>query len=229
MVGSARIVCGPPSTKPDFGSTLRLSTSSPVAIIVQCAPNSVLPSMLSTSTRADTTKESVFNPGFLLQPSMNWFGRRSGRMRLVFCAVVNVTSTLSSSQMSKIISKQNICNKSVKDTLVPAVENCLKPRTLSKHTSRGLRATVQAKTARLTINCNSLALVESKVIKESAEGGSVWRCADCTYTSQYLTNLRGHIETHHVPSQGHYCQICSKFCPTKNALRMHTRRHKQLQ
>jgi len=73
------------------------------------------------------------------------------------------------------------------------------------------------------------ALVESKVIKESAEGGSVWRCADCTYTSQYLTNLRGHIETHHVTSQGHFCPICSKFCPTKNALRMHTRRHKQQQ
>ena len=67
------------------------------------------------------------------------------------------------------------------------------------------------------------AQVNSKVLKDELDG--LWRCSDCSYSTQYQTNLRGHIETHHVTSAGYLCPTCSKYCLTKNALRIHKRRY----
>jgi len=54
----------------------------------------------------------------------------------------------------------------------------------------------------------------------------LWQCSDCNYTSQQPTNMRNHIEVHHMTSQGYYCQHCDKFCRTKNALSLHRSRYK---
>jgi len=53
-----------------------------------------------------------------------------------------------------------------------------------------------------------------------------WQCTDCNHTSQQPTNMRNHIESNHVLTNGYYCQQCGKFCKTKNALSIHRTRYK---
>ena len=54
-------------------------------------------------------------------------------------------------------------------------------------------------------------------------GGGQWQCADCHLVTK-STNLFNHIEGKHVNSGGHHCQICGKFCRTKNGLIAHSHR-----
>ena len=54
-------------------------------------------------------------------------------------------------------------------------------------------------------------------------GGGQWQCADCHLVTK-STNLFNHIEGKHVNSGGHNCQICGKFCRTKNGLIAHSHR-----
>jgi len=54
----------------------------------------------------------------------------------------------------------------------------------------------------------------------------LWQCSDCEYTTQQPTNMRNHIEVHHMATQGYFCQHCDKFCRTKNALSLHRSRYK---
>ena len=65
-------------------------------------------------------------------------------------------------------------------------------------------------------------LIASKISK--AENGD-FKCIDCGKMSARRSNIMEHIEGHHVQNPGHTCDICYKFCPTSNALRMHRRRY----
>ena len=48
-----------------------------------------------------------------------------------------------------------------------------------------------------------------------------WQCNDCFKTSKWKTNIVEHIEATHVESPGYQCEVCNKFCRTRNALRKH--------
>jgi len=65
--------------------------------------------------------------------------------------------------------------------------------------------------------------IEAKMWKNPS---GLWQCTDCDHTSQQPTNMRNHIEVKHVLTNGYYCQQCSKFCRTKNALSIHRTRYK---
>ena len=67
-------------------------------------------------------------------------------------------------------------------------------------------------------------MIDAKIFKDSVTGR--WACADCDFSSQHQTNLRNHIEVHHVATQGYFCPVCSKICKTKNALSIHKSRNK---
>ena len=55
----------------------------------------------------------------------------------------------------------------------------------------------------------------------------IFQCLMCEYQSKIKQSLQYHIESKHVNSPGHICQICNKVCPTKNALCLHrSRNHK---
>ena len=56
-----------------------------------------------------------------------------------------------------------------------------------------------------------------------------WQCKDCFKTSKVKTNIFEHIEANHVDSPGYQCELCYKFCRTRNALRNHKNfKHKQI-
>jgi len=65
------------------------------------------------------------------------------------------------------------------------------------------------------------AMIESRTIRF----GKMFKCSECDYETTVKGNLGKHIEAKHI-SPGVTCQFCSKFCPTRHALRMHiTRQH----
>ena len=66
-------------------------------------------------------------------------------------------------------------------------------------------------------------IIYSKMSKINGE----WQCTDCMKTSKVKTNIYEHIEATHVETPGYSCEICAKFCRTRNALRNHKNlRHK---
>ena len=54
----------------------------------------------------------------------------------------------------------------------------------------------------------------------------LWQCTDCGHSTSQPTNLRNHIETHHVGGLGYHCNVCGKYAKTKNALNNHRTRLK---
>lgn len=68
-------------------------------------------------------------------------------------------------------------------------------------------------------------LVKSKTWKD--EEGNI-RCSDCDYSSKFLTNVKNHIEAHHVQglNQGYSCTFCSKVFKSKNSFQTHKSRFK---
>lgn len=68
-------------------------------------------------------------------------------------------------------------------------------------------------------------LVKSKTWKD--EEGNI-RCSDCDYFSKFLTNVKNHIEAHHVQglNQGYSCNFCSKVFKSKNSFQTHKSRFK---
>lgn len=62
-------------------------------------------------------------------------------------------------------------------------------------------------------------MIDSKTIRY----GKIFKCSDCDYETSVKGNLGKHIEAKHI-SPGVVCQFCSKVCPTRHALRMHTTR-----
>ncbi|XP_023340341.1 broad-complex core protein isoforms 1/2/3/4/5 isoform X12 [Eurytemora carolleeae] len=67
--------------------------------------------------------------------------------------------------------------------------------------------------------------IESMIVRGEPPGTG-WHCTVCAYTSPYSTNVRNHVESNHLVSEGHYCPICAKFCKTRNALSNHRHRLK---
>jgi hypothetical protein len=43
--------------------------------------------------------------------------------------------------------------------------------------------------------------------------------------SKYKQNCATHIESNHVNHAGVFCDLCSKKCPTRDALRKHRRQY----
>ena len=144
-------------------------------------------------------------------------------MKQAFSAAANVISVLFLTNVKNHIEAKHLqaeCHR-YKCT---SCGKFFKTKIPSKHTSPDLKDVVPLST-RLTFEFEDFeAQVDSRVLKDDSDGS--WRCSDCSYSTQYLTNLRGHIETHHVTSAGFLCPTCSKFCLTKNALRIHKRRYK---
>ena len=67
--------------------------------------------------------------------------------------------------------------------------------------------------------------IESKMLKD----GSNWRCLVCNHSSNRKSSVYYHVEAKHTASSGFSCHVCSKFCPTTNALRTHlSRQHKNM-
>ena len=52
-----------------------------------------------------------------------------------------------------------------------------------------------------------------------------WECLECPYSNKTRQRLQYHIESKHIASPGHVCDICFKVCPTKNALNLHRSRY----
>lgn len=52
-----------------------------------------------------------------------------------------------------------------------------------------------------------------------------WECLECPYSNKTRQRLQYHIESKHIASPGHVCDICFKICPTKNALNLHRSRY----
>ena len=71
---------------------------------------------------------------------------------------------------------------------------------------------------------DNYAEIDAKMAKDQLTG--LWSCTDCQFTSKPKTNLRNHIEVHHVASQGYFCPVCKKVCKTRNALSNHKSRNK---
>jgi len=68
--------------------------------------------------------------------------------------------------------------------------------------------------------------INSKMTKVHDGNTNMWQCVECEYSSKQKHNVRNHIESHHMESQGYFCQECNKFCRTKNALSLHRSRYK---
>jgi len=56
-----------------------------------------------------------------------------------------------------------------------------------------------------------------------------WRCAICGWETKARARLWEHIESSHIQTNGYTCDICEKFCPSKNAFKVHkTRYHRNV-
>ena len=64
--------------------------------------------------------------------------------------------------------------------------------------------------------------INSKMSK-SAEG--LWSCLVCGYATKIKTNMKFHVESKHIQSDGFECQICHLFCQNRKALRNHIDRN----
>ena len=64
--------------------------------------------------------------------------------------------------------------------------------------------------------------IECKMSK--SETGNFWLCLDCDYMHSHKTRVKFHVESNHIDSPGHMCEICQKICPSKNALNIHRSR-----
>ena len=70
------------------------------------------------------------------------------------------------------------------------------------------------------------AAIQSKMFKdENVEGGFMWRCVDCSYSSRNKAHVANHVEAKHIQSQGFNCEYCGKFCPNRNSLHVHISRN----
>jgi len=54
-----------------------------------------------------------------------------------------------------------------------------------------------------------------------------YQCAICSKTCNNVGNLKNHIECHHFLTDGFKCDFCSKVLKTRNAHRLHIRKHNE--
>ena len=51
-----------------------------------------------------------------------------------------------------------------------------------------------------------------------------FKCKLCGYIATKRQRISYHVEAKHMDSPGYECDLCQKFCPTKNALFIHKSR-----
>jgi len=69
--------------------------------------------------------------------------------------------------------------------------------------------------------------IDQAVVSQMQKLGSIWQCVACGWESPKRARLWEHVEANHVQTNGYSCPICEKFCPSKNALKVHkSRNHK---
>jgi len=65
------------------------------------------------------------------------------------------------------------------------------------------------------------------VVAQMQRLGGAWQCLTCGWETKFKTRLYEHVEATHVQTNGYSCPFCDKFCPSKNALKVHkSRNHK---
>ena len=70
--------------------------------------------------------------------------------------------------------------------------------------------------------CTFLAAIESKMVKEEiSDAGFLWRCIECGHSSKRRDNIRTHIESKHIVSDGFNCTFCGNFFSNKKSLQTH--------
>jgi len=69
--------------------------------------------------------------------------------------------------------------------------------------------------------------VDHAVVSQMQKVGSIWQCLACGWETSKRARLWEHVEANHVETTGYNCPVCEKFCPSKNALKVHkSRNHK---
>lgn len=66
------------------------------------------------------------------------------------------------------------------------------------------------------------ALLRSMVVRFDS---NLFGCIKCDYTTRFSSTIQTHIESKHVDTGGFNCPICSRLCKTRQAMKMHIRRH----
>lgn len=55
----------------------------------------------------------------------------------------------------------------------------------------------------------------------------MYHCTHCELSSNKKTNVKNHVESKHVSTEGVKCGVCNAVCKTRKALKMHEfRKHK---
>jgi len=69
--------------------------------------------------------------------------------------------------------------------------------------------------------------LNSEIVTQMQKSGGLWECLSCGWQTKIRARLWEHVESNHVQSSGYTCPVCMKFCPSKNAFKIHkTRYHK---
>merc|ERR1711936_1076410 len=61
--------------------------------------------------------------------------------------------------------------------------------------------------------------LDSQIEQHMTKTGADWHCLTCGWQTSNRSRLWEHVEATHVHTTGYSCQICDKFCATKNALK----------
>ena len=76
------------------------------------------------------------------------------------------------------------------------------------------------------LQCTFSAAIESKMVKEeTCDGGFLWRCIECGHSSKRRDNIRTHIESKHIVSDGFNCTYCGRFFSNKHSMQTHVSKY----
>lgn len=68
-------------------------------------------------------------------------------------------------------------------------------------------------------------ILERSIYRNERSG--MYHCAHCQLSSNKKCNVKNHVESKHVSTEGVACSECDVVCKTRKALKMHElRRHK---
>jgi len=67
--------------------------------------------------------------------------------------------------------------------------------------------------------------LDNEIVTHMQKNGAAWLCGTCGWETKLRARLWEHVEANHVQSNGYSCPICCKFCPSKNALKVHKSRN----
>jgi len=71
--------------------------------------------------------------------------------------------------------------------------------------------------------------LDNEIVTHMQKNGAAWQCVTCGWETKLRARLWEHVEANHVQTNGYSCPICEKFCPSKNALKVHkSRNHRNM-